>query len=414
MEGLGDLTAVTWGLVILMLVLLAYFHGPSYSAQTVKNAPSILTSFGIFGTFLGIAFGLMQFDSSDIEASVPLMIDGLGVAVWSSITGILGALSIRLRFAIQSIRGARSVASAPVGAADLHQALENLNQNLSLLRSENAHQAEAMLSANRNYQTSMVDANTAALTEAVTKVMTEFNSRIEVQYGENFQQFNASLGKLLDWQRSYASQLDDMLKVQESSLKVIDHASESFETMIAHSKEFNAIAGSLGDLLKGLESQTSSLEGYLSGLSGLVGQASEGLPALGRYVEELTTRLSSSIEQNNEALQKVLTQAAEDISGTVEQVTESLANSVNQAHSGLAEHVETMTNKTQQQMQMLDESMEKELTQALQTFGYQLTALSEKFVNDYMPLTDRLKEVVALAEQQSKAQTKPKQAVKSS
>ena len=49
---------------------------------------------------------------------------------------------------------------------------------------------------------------------------------------------------------------------------------------------------------------------------------------------------------------------------------------------------------------MLDESMEKELTQALQTFGYQLTALSEKFVNDYMPLTDRLRELLNIAEQQ--------------
>ena len=45
--------------------------------------------------------------------------------------------------------------------------------------------------------------------------------------------------------------------------------------------------------------------------------------------------------------------------------------------------------------------MEKELTQALQTFGYQLRALSEKFVNDYMPLTDRLKQVLAIAEQQN-------------
>lgn len=412
MEGLGDLTAVTWGLVIFMLLLLGYFHGPSYSTQTVKNAPSILTSFGIFGTFLGIAFGLMQFDSSDIEASVPLMIDGLGVAVWSSITGILGALSIRLRFAVQSISGAKSAATTPVGAADIHQALENVNESLNLLRNENAQQSAAMLAANQNYQSSMVEANTVALTQAVTKVMTEFNSRIEVQYGENFQEFNASLGKLLDWQRSYASQLDDMLKLQESSLKVIDHASESFETMIAHSQEFNAIAGSLGELLKGLESQTSNLEGYLSGLSGLVGQASEGLPALGSYVEELTSRLSGSIEQNNEVLQKVLTQAAGDISGTVEEVTLSLANSVNQAHSGLAEHVEAMTNKTQQQMQMLDESMEKELTQALQTFGYQLTALSEKFVNDYMPLTDRLKEVVALAEQQAQTKPKSKQSLK--
>jgi ribosomal 50S subunit-associated protein YjgA (DUF615 family) len=51
-------------------------------------------------------------------------------------------------------------------------------------------------------------------------------------------------------------------------------------------------------------------------------------------------------------------------------------------------------------MQLLDASMEKELTQALQTFGYQLTALSEKFVNDYMPLTDRLREILTLAEKE--------------
>ena len=56
--------------------------------------------------------------------------------------------------------------------------------------------------------------------------------------------------------------------------------------------------------------------------------------------------------------------------------------SVNQAHGGLSEHVEAMTNKTQAQMVLLNKSMEKELTQALQTFGYQRNALSEKFVND--------------------------------
>jgi ABC-type transporter Mla subunit MlaD len=402
-NSLANLSMVTWVLVTIMIILVGYFHGPSYSLQTVKNAPSILTSFGIFGTFLGIAFGLMQFDSADIESSVPTMIDGLGVAVWSSITGILGALSIRLRFAIQSIHNSRAPTSKQETIADLNYSLSQLNDNLNQLRLEGAEQSSAMLLSNQSYRDKMVAANTDALTSAVTTVMTEFNSRIEVQYGENFKEFNASLGKLLQWQQTYAGQLDDMLRVQESSLKVIDHASESYEAMIAHSKEFNAIASSLGELLGGLEKQTSNLEGYLSGLSSLVGQASEGLPALGSYVSELTEKLSSSIEKNNESLSEVLTKAAKDIALTVDEVTTSLARSVNQAHGGLAEHVEAMTNKTQAQMLLLDESMEKELTQALRTFGYQLTALSEKFVNDYMPLTDRLREVIALAEQQNKA-----------
>ena len=384
-----------------MLLLILYFHGPSYSAQTVRSAPSILTSFGIFGTFLGIALGLMQFNSADIEASVPVMIDGLGVAVWSSIVGILGALSIRLRHTIASIRVAANTHQRQATVNDLNEAIGALSQNLDELRSQSRADAEALLHSNRSYQQQMVEANTDALTSALSTVMTEFNSRIEVQYGENFQKFNESLGHLLHWQQSYSSQLDEMLRAQQASIEVINHASNSYQQMIEHSQEFNRVAASLGELLSGLEQQTRNLEGYLSGLSGLVGQASEGLPALGDYVSELTLKLSSSIEQNNESLTQILSKAATDISLTVEQVTMGLAESVNQAHGGLAAHVEKMTNKTDAHMQLLDESMEKELTQALQTFGYQLTALSEKFVNDYIPLTDKLREILLLAEQQS-------------
>lgn len=405
MDLLNDLTTITWGLIGLMLVLVVYFHGPSYSLQTVRTAPSLLTSFGIFGTFLGIAFGLMRFDSANIEASVPVMIDGLGVAVWSSVVGILGAISIRLRHALQTIRSASREGEQQVTVADLNNAIVALNQNLNELRYENRQNSASMLESQHSYQAQMVDANTSALTDAITTVMTEFNSRIEVQYGENFHKFNESLGRLLEWQQNYSVQLQDMLKAQESSKDVIQHASRSYEEMISHSREFNKVAASLGELLGGLEQQTSNLEGYLSGLSGLVGQASEGLPALSDYVSELTVKLKDSIEENNRSLTLVLTQAARDITQTVEQVNLGLAQSVNDAHSGLAQHVESMTEKTNTHMQILDESMEKELTQALQTFGYQLTALSEKFVNDYMPLTDRLREILTLAEKQLSRQS---------
>ena len=405
MDILSDLTTITWVLIGVMGLLIVYFHGPSYSTQTVKNAPSILTSFGIFGTFLGIAFGLMRFDSGNIEASVPIMIEGLGVAVWSSVIGILGALSIRLRYAISSIRSVRTETSKQVTVSDLNDAILALNENLKELRAENKSDNASLLASNQQFQHNMVESNTAALSTAISGLLTEFNSKIQVQYGENFVKFNESLGQLISWQENYSEQLAAMLQSQEASKDVMRHASSSYEQMIVHSQEFNRVAASLGELLRGLEQQTSNLEGYLSGLSGLVGQASEGLPALSDYVSELTVKLSHSIEENNRSLTQVLTQAANDINLTVEQVSQGLASSVNEAHSGLAQHVEAMTNKTNAHMQILDESMEKELTQALQTFGYQLTALSEKFVNDYMPLTDRLREILSVAEQQLSKQS---------
>lgn len=403
MELNTELSTITWGLVIFISVLTLWFHGPSYSDETVKNAPSILTGFGIFGTFVGIAFGLMGFDSSNIEASVPAMIDGLGVAVWSSVLGILGALSVRLRYALRRIHYAKRQQTLPVtSAADLKQAIadsaENQLEQLQLLRHENSEYHQQVLASNTQFQNQVVAANTDAFVAALSKVMEDFNGRIETQYGENFQKFNEALGRLLDWQQSYSKQMDEMLKAQQSSVQVIDKATESYEKMIEHSREFNQVAASLGELLQGLEQQTSNLESYLSGLSGLVGQATEGLPALSQYVTELTEKLQQSIAENNSSLSDILSKAAVDISTTVERVTISLADSVNDAHGGLAEHIEAMTTKSSQQMQLLDQSMEKELTQALQTFGYQLTALSEKFVNDYTPLTDRLREILRIAE----------------
>ena len=398
MAQFGELTTVTWGLIAFIVLLTLYFHGPSYSGQTARSAPSILTSIGIFGTFLGIAFGLMKFDSGNIEASVPAMIDGLGVAVWSSIAGILGALTIKLRDTLNAVRRAADRNQAPATVADLLRSMTEMNQQMSALRDESRGSLQELLHSNRDYQTRIVQANTDGFVTALSSVMTDFNRQIEVQYGENFVEFNQAIGRLLDWQQSYSSQLDAMLQAQQGSMDVMRHASESYDQMIVYSREFNQVAASLAELLKGLEQQTRSLKGYLSGLSGLVGQASEGLPALGDYVAQLTVKLSDSIQQNNDSLTQVLSQAAQDISSTVERVTVSLADSVNAAHSGLAERVEALTARSGAQLEQLDTAMEKELTSALQTFGYQLTALSEKFVNDYTPLTDRLRDVLAMVE----------------
>ncbi|MFM1895207.1 MAG: hypothetical protein RLZZ385_281 [Pseudomonadota bacterium] len=394
----NDFNTVTWGLIGFITLLTLWFHGPSYSSQTVRSAPSILTSIGIFGTFLGIALGLMAFDSSDIEASVPAMIDALGVAVWSSIAGIVGALSIKLRDSVQAIRQAAQRKQSTVTVEDLHTSMQVMGQQIGSLREESSGLLGELVNANRDYQARMVAANTDAFVKALSTVLTDFNRQIEVQYGENFIEFNHAIGRLLEWQKTYSGQLDAMLQAQKGSIDVMRHAGESYEQMIGYSREFNRVAGSLAELLSGLERQTGNLEGYLSGLSGLVGKASEGLPALGEYVTQLTDKLSQSIEQNNQSLTDILTRSARDIADTVERVTISLADSVNEAHGGLAERVEALTARSGQQMEQLDQAMEKELTAALQTFGYQLTALSEKFVNDYTPLTDRLRDVLAMAE----------------
>lgn len=46
----------------------------------VNYVPTLLTTLGIFGTFLGIVLGLLNFNQNNIEASIPLLLAGLKTA----------------------------------------------------------------------------------------------------------------------------------------------------------------------------------------------------------------------------------------------------------------------------------------------------------------------------------------------
>ena len=68
-----------------------------------------------------------------------------------------------------------------------------------------------------------------------------------------------------------------------------------------------------------------------------------------------------------------------------------------QQHHSL-QQLQRLGERVERQVQSLDESMEEELNKALKSFGMQMTALSEKFVSDYTPLTKRLQQLVKMAE----------------
>ncbi len=77
-----------------MLVAICLFRKILH--QQVNAIASIVTIIGVLGTFGGIAWGLLNFDAQNIEASVPELLEGLKFAFLTSIVGIL--LSILLKW----------------------------------------------------------------------------------------------------------------------------------------------------------------------------------------------------------------------------------------------------------------------------------------------------------------------------
>ncbi|WP_111640396.1 hypothetical protein [Marinimicrobium alkaliphilum] len=416
MDFLFNFSGLTLGLLGAIVVMTVWFVGPGYSAHSATHSPTILTSTGIFGTFLGVALGLLGFDTTDIQASVPDLIAGLQTAFWTSIAGLLGALIVKFRHLATVMRQRRVEAQYEAATIDdlasllggIRTALTEpaeggLLAELASLRASQGRELSQMRQSLSEYQANMTEANTRAFITAIETVMRDFNTQINTQYGDNFRELNEAVGNMLLWQQTYKIELQELLVTQKSNGELLDKASQAYEKVVTHSEIFNTVSESMGKMMAGLQAQSKDLDNYLSRLASVGEQAAAGLPSLEGRVDALTTQLAESVTRNQSQLSEVLEQAAQALRDTSAQVNQNLAESLTRSQDGVAERIEAMVARTDAQVQKLDQALEAELTKSLTTFGYQLTSLSEKFVNDYAPLTDRLRALVQLAEQQSTA-----------
>lgn len=63
--------------------------------RTVEAFPSIVSTLGVFGTFLGITIGLAGFNVNDLTQSIPILLGGLKTAFYTSLCGMGGSLLLR-------------------------------------------------------------------------------------------------------------------------------------------------------------------------------------------------------------------------------------------------------------------------------------------------------------------------------
>lgn len=412
MDLLNTFSPMTLAFIVVITAMTVYFHGPVYSLRTVNAAPSILTSVGIFGTFFGIALGLANFDAANVEASVPQLIEGLKTAFWSSIAGLLGAMTIKMRHVLNHVRGLDG--TVQVTGATMDDLATLLGDIRLLLKESGLTRIDEYLKGNEqrleaslkklgdgigNYQKQMADANSKALISALETLLADFNQQIGAQYGDNFRQLNEAVGQMLQWQDNYKAELEALLNEQRANGQVLDKATEAYKTMVEHTQAFNQVAETLGSVMQGLQNQSESLGKYLDSLANLVNKAGGGLPKLEERIHTLTDGLAGQLDRQHTQMQRLMESSAKRVADSVESLNEILGKRLDEQLARQQQQTERNLDRTEQQLVRMDAALEHELTHALQTFGSQLAALSEKFVSDYTPLTDKLRDLVKLSEQ---------------
>src|SRR5271166_2856950 len=383
----ANLSPLTEFAIVLIALAGLGFH-LRWSRRSAALGPTLLTTLGIFFCFVGIAWGLLDFDSNDVKSSVPHLLQGIRTSFWASVAGIGFALTIKLRHILFG-EAAASPGAAETGASvdDLLVELQRLNHavsgtddkgllgQLQAAREESNTRLDRLTAAFETYAEKVAESNSKSLIKALQEVIRDFNAKINEQFGENFKELNAAVGKLVAWQAGHEAQLEALIVQETATRKNMTEASLRYAELINKSGVFVGVAQSLAKVLTGRETQRGQLEGSLGGFASLLERTATGLPEIERRIVSMTEQIEHGVLANQQQLAAAFETANAQLNGHLRQATED----------------------SKKHIAVLDKALEEELRRAIESLGRQLTALSQKFVQDYTPLTAQLQRVLQSA-----------------
>ncbi|MDX1490340.1 MAG: hypothetical protein R3332_03580 [Pseudohongiellaceae bacterium] len=281
-----------------------------------RDFRSLIVTAGIFGTFLGIFLGLLEFDTQDIEASVPPLLEGMKTAFLTSVVG-LGASAILTFFAIVT---GKEEQGGEVGALkDVEDKLQELVDETKTgfkVTNYNLEQALKKLS----------EGATAQIIQALESVIADFNNNLKEQFGENFKQLNDAVFKLLEWQSNYSSHVENSTNQLVEATKSIKRAVEATVEATTALETVNVTIEHLLSVSKNVENNTEQTN------TALIAQK-KMLADFDQILENFKSNLeatSSQTDQLTETIKKSLSSQSETLNQLTNSIKEKLPESLGQ------------------------------------------------------------------------------------
>ncbi|BCU05542.1 hypothetical protein [Allochromatium tepidum] len=324
-----DSNQVTGLFVLLMIVLFALALTATLTRRAAafqQSTPTLLTTLGILGTFLGIAIGLLDFDSSRIEYSIPLLLEGLKLAFITSIVGILLATALRLvqvlkRDGPQSSRARANAAAIDAGdpAALFKLQIQLADAQLTATRQLGEQlvrmdarliqtleqQHDAQLAAFRDFAGQLSELGSRQLMAALESVIRDFNDKLGAQFGENFRHLDASIGKLLDWQVQYREHMDALGAQLELAVAGVERSQTSLQTLTQQAGRITTQIEDQQSTMQALKRETLELESVLGGVAELRERAREAFPAIDQRLRTMLETIEGAVLSGLEAQQRI-------------------------------------------------------------------------------------------------------------
>jgi hypothetical protein len=389
-----------------------------YTTRVVELGPTILTTLGIFGTFLGVAIGLSHFDTTNVQASVPSLLAGLKTAFWASVFGVGAAVQLKLRelmigaFTKKKPTG-QSVTPLAV-LVDIREALAgygdaSLSQQIRMLRQEMGGRLVAEVVGARKEATERLDAirqgqidtlaqmelagmvqqkalhkladgATESLVAALQRVVTDFNDKVASQFGENYRELGDAVRQLLAWQEDYRETINATNQQLADTLRQLGYAAGDFRAVTAGSAHFAQTAERVALILDAIEAGENRLMVLARSMAKVTEDASGRIPFIEARIAELTSQMTRAVQDNQAAVHAALTGSAAELQRTITAMQAELSGVAQAGTAGVQENQRAIAAALQDNAASMAASLQAAqgaLTAAISGFQAQMASMVE-------------------------------------
>ena len=386
--------------------------------RVVEYFPTFISTLGVLGTFFGITMGLMAFDTTDLDKSIPGLLDGLKTAFFTSLAGMIGSMILSAFIGRKQDEKEGGISDINQAAGTICQAVKQMSDLNKSTIEKLASQMEEQEKDRKAFYSTMgsvmesVKKTQASISESLlsinksqSAVESEMHSVVINQRSQNEVLFEAT-----------GSMINSIGRLEENSTTQTSHLAAT-QKSIVEIAEFTHHIPDLVDLVEGTvgtqEEINTQVQKLKNILDGEVLQIEESMDKTNQLLERKFDEFTELLKKSNtEALVEVI-DLVEGMVGTQEEINAQVQKLKNILDGEVLQIEESMDKTNQLLERKFDEFTEllkKSNTEALvevmkkvtEEFQKQMNSLINKLIQENFDQLNRSVERLNQWQQENK------------
>jgi len=108
--------------------------------------------------------------------------------------------------------------------------------------------------------------------------------------------------------------------------------------------------------------------------------------------------MKDSVKISNDAIKETAEQMKDSVDESMSSISDRIVKGFNDSMVNMEQLQQKVADNMEGTIMQIDDALRQELEKSLQSLGSQLATLSKRFVDDYADLTNRMQQVVNMAE----------------